>query len=248
MLLRSHAVLAALILQLAPAFAAPVHSQQEPAAARIRVQAFDTGAPLAGAVVLASGVGMLGTTGADGTLHVRDLIPGAGAIEVRRLGYRSERMHVRLEAGRVAEVEFVLEVEPIQLAEVRVEAAMPLLAKTGFIARQGSGFGTFVTQDEIERMQPRFLSDVLRRFAGLALTPGVAGTARAGMRRAESGGRRCPIQYFVDGVMVALFNIDDIRPGDVEGMEIYRGASSVPPAFNRGSSTCGVVVIWTRLG
>lgn len=248
MLLRSNTVLAALLLQLAPPLAAPVHSQQQPAEARIEVHASDTGAPLAGAVVVARGVGMLGTTGADGRLHVRDLPPGAHALEVRLLGYRTERRHLRLEPGRVSSVEVDLSVEPIQLAEVRVEAAMPLLAKTGFIARQGSGFGTFVTHEEIAQMRPRFLSDVLRRFAGLALTPGVAGTARAGMRRAESGGRRCPIQYFIDGVMVALFNIDDIRPGDVEGMEIYRGASSVPPAFNRGSSTCGVVVIWTRVG
>lgn len=57
---------------------------------------------------------------------------------------------------------------------------------------------------------------------------------------------RCPIQYYVDGTFVALFNIDEILPGDVEGMEIYRGAATIPAEYNKGTAICGLILIWTR--
>jgi hypothetical protein len=63
------------------------------------------------------------------------------------------------------------------------------------------------------------------------------------------GGRDCPPQYWVDGVKAFGLNIDDIIPQDVEGIEIYEGASTVPPQFNtkEGTTICGVVLIWTRI-
>jgi hypothetical protein len=63
------------------------------------------------------------------------------------------------------------------------------------------------------------------------------------------GGRDCPPQYWIDGVMVSGFNIDDMMPGDVEGIELYAGPSVVPPQFNnpRSSVNCGLVLIWTRV-
>jgi len=67
--------------------------------------------------------------------------------------------------------------------------------------------------------------------------------------RAQMGGRDCPPQYWVDGVKAFALNIDDIIPQDVEGIEIYEGASTVPPQFNtkEGTTICGVVLIWTRI-
>jgi hypothetical protein len=35
----------------------------------------------------------------------------------------------------------------------------------------------------------------------------------------------------------------------VEGIEVYSGASTIPPQFNtrEGTTICGVVLIWTRV-
>ena len=43
--------------------------------------------------------------------------------------------------------------------------------------------------------------------------------------------------------------IDEIPPGDIEGIELYGGAAGVPPEYSRsrGTSTCGTVLIWTRI-
>lgn len=37
-------------------------------------------------------------------------------------------------------------------------------------------------------------------------------------------------------------------PGLVEGIEIYRGLSTVPAQFLNSDAKCGVVAIWTRRG
>jgi hypothetical protein len=41
--------------------------------------------------------------------------------------------------------------------------------------------------------------------------------------------------------------VDELTPDQVEGIEIYRGSSSVPPQFNTGTSMCGVIAIWSRV-
>jgi hypothetical protein len=79
---------------------------------------------------------------------------------------------------------------------------------------------------------------------------------------ARSSGRGCPVQVFVDGLLMtasvmdasgatenAGAAIDDfVSPLSVEGIEVYRGLSTVPPEFLTPEADCGVVAIWTRRG
>ena len=59
---------------------------------------------------------------------------------------------------------------------------------------------------------------------------------------------------FIDGVLLnpvrALpleTNIDDlVGPGDVEGIEIYKGPATTPVQFNTMFAGCGAIAIWTR--
>src|SRR5262249_26101003 len=113
------------------------------------------------------------------------------------------------------------------------------------------GFGHFVTREQIEARNPSNLSDLMRLIPGTRLTQSrVGGTSTLRFNRATMGpGRDCPPQYWVDGIKSWALNIDDIRPQDVEGIELYSGPSSLPPQFNtkEGSTVCGVVLIWTRI-
>jgi len=72
---------------------------------------------------------------------------------------------------------------------------------------------------------------------------------RAALRFSRSTNKGCPPQFFIDGIQATGFGIDDMPPGDVEGVELYSGAAGVPPEFNRFFSTvnCGAVIIWTRI-
>jgi hypothetical protein len=59
----------------------------------------------------------------------------------------------------------------------------------------------------------------------------------------------CPPAYFLDGLFMSNFNIDDVSPRDVEGVELYAGFAGLPQEFAKqmGVQACGVVVIWTRI-
>lgn len=208
-----------------------------------------TGEPLPGATVSVGGATRSATTNGEGRVRISEIPPGTRTVEVFAPDYAPEFALVRLDAARPTRLSFALEEQTvISLPGIHVEAPRrpSVLETRGFNRRRDGGFGAFLTREEIERSRPFNLSSALRGVPGIVVIPGPFSDARVAMRRSMGTGR-CPIQYFVDGMLVSGFNIDDVRPGDVEGIEIYRGASEIPPEFNRGSALCGVIVIWTRI-
>lgn len=238
----------ALLLSSSLAGVEALHTQETLSGVLVRVRGGVEGRALAGAHVAVQGLGIGALTDVHGVARLPGLQPGSKTILVRYLGYAEQRAMVVLEAGKVVPLTFDLREAPIQLAEVRVRAPRrSVLERNGFFEREASGFGVFMTREQIERMQPRYMSDVLRRVAGVSLSStSFGGTSRATMRGTKVLGS-CPIQYYLDGTMTTGFNIDEVTPSDVEGVEIYRGASTIPPAFNKGTAMCGVILIWTRV-
>ncbi len=207
--------------------------------------------PLQGARVSLPGSGLGGVTDARGLLRLTRLARGARAVEVRFLGYAPAARTVQLAAGQMTRIDVRLTQQPVALAELRVRApsgaGIRRLGALGFFRRRARSPGAFVTRSEIERRDPHRLSAMLRSIPGLRFSPTPVGDARLSMGRASMGKRLCPVQYFVDGVQTFGFNIDDVGPRSVDGLEIYRGASEIPPEYNRGTAMCGVIVIWTRI-
>lgn len=147
-------------------------------------------------------------------------------------------------------------IDPVPLPPLRVEAAptAPRGKMRGFHRRRRRHpGGVFIDRRQIERRNPRRLSDLVHAVAGLAPGPrpgGVEPPALGNRRASPVPGRRpCRVRYFVDGAPYPPgtgFRIDLLAPDDVEAIEIYRGASGVPARFDRRRDRCGVVVIWTR--
>lgn len=210
----------------------------------VRVREADSGGPLAGAQVHVEGMEMGGVTDAQGLLRLQSVASGVRELQVRFLGFAPAESAVVVPRDGLAAVEFELARAPIPLEPVRVVARPHVPAQHGFEERRAGGHGTFFTREEIDKIRPRFLSDLLRRTPGLTVRPTRTGTT-GGMRGARP---RCAIQYYLDGVLTPLLNVDVISPADVEGLEVYRGGATVPPQFNRGTAMCGVVLIWTRAG
>lgn len=214
----------------------------------VTVRTADTQQPIAGAEVLLDGRAG-GRTNADGIYRTAELRGGARTLLVRHLGYVSERVAVQLASERATRISVSLRAQPIPLAEIRVQgrssAGMRLLNSRGFFARQRNSGGYFFTRAEIERSHAATTADLLARVPGVQISRGF-GTARAIMGR---GGSRssCPVQYFVDGIPAYAYDLEEMRVEDLEGVEVYRGASQVPPEFRQRSAMCGVVVFWTRV-
>jgi hypothetical protein len=127
----------------------------------------------------------------------------------------------------------------------------------GFDHRVRLGFGTYFTRDQIEEIGPLRVSDLLRRVPGVTIVPGGTRTEPVlSMNRAQfgSGGGSCPVQIFMDGMLVTRagvgpISVDELAtPQALEGVEIYRGLSTVPADFLNENAHCGVVALWTRRG
>lgn len=224
-------------------------AQQETGLLVVTVRSTAGAHPIPGARVQVVGTQASGVTDAAGVVRLAGVPLGVHAVEAGRLGYATRFAMAKMEAGTAASLSFSLDVEAIPVAEIRVGARRrpDYLVQMGFERRRQAGMGSFITRKELERQNPRFLSDALRMVAGVTISPMRTGEGYASMAR--TGGRPgCPIQYFVNGLLIGPgFNIDDIAASDVEALEIYRGASQLPPEFNRRNAACGVIVVWTRL-
>jgi hypothetical protein len=186
-----------------------------------------------------------------GVFHFANIPAGTRQLHFRRLGFAPKSLDAEISEGKTLALTVVLQATATEIEGMTVEEATrrrQILAD--FYDRSSRGFGHFVTRDQIEKRNPMNLSDMMRMIPGARLVPmRNGGQAALRFNRAQMGGRDCPPQYWVDGVKAFALNIDDIIPQDVEGIEIYEGASTVPPQFNtkEGTTICGVVLIWTRI-
>jgi len=186
-----------------------------------------------------------------GVFHFTNIPAGKRELHFRRLGFAPKSLDAEISGGRTLALTVVLEASATAIEGMTVEEATrrrQLLSD--FYDRSARGFGHFVTRQQIEQRNPMNLSDMMRMIPGARLVP-LRGGGQSTLRfsRAQMGNRDCPPQYWVDGVKAWNLNIDDIVPQDVEGIEVYSGASTVPPQFNtkEGTTICGVVLIWTRV-
>ncbi len=242
-------VSAALLALLAGAL--PAAAQDDRAVLQATVTSASTGEPLRGAQVSVYGVRRRGTTDERGFLRLDGIPHGQREVEIRLLGHQTQRLTLALERGATRELTVALVVAPIAVAGVATDAHRSswggrMLDAQGFYERQRTGMGTFLTREQIESQNPSSLGAFVRRHTRVQVSTNTY-SATTGGRRVRRGPNSCPPSYVVDGFTLPGFHIDDIRPEQVEAVEIYSGASAVPPAFNRGSALCGVVVIWTRV-
>jgi len=235
-----------------------------------------TGEPIPGAqVILERRNEYIGRMAADeeGRFAFHVTTPGWYRLRASRIGYQRIRTPP-LEIGEYLEmeVEIRLSVDAVLLAPLEITARShrsESVVLADFYHRMDRGSGHYITRDQIERRRPANVTDVLATVPGVRITGG-GGRASGGrhiqMGRALPGvgGGECPTQIFVDGNLVTRRGIlsetatggaavpvpidDIVRPADIEGIEVYRGLSSVPAEFMNENARCGVIGIWTRRG
>jgi hypothetical protein len=177
-------------------------------------------------------------------------------LHVRRVGYRSTTTPLlRLDGRRFFQLEVRLDPEAILLAPLEVIAwsgidRSPLL--DNFRRRVRSGPGLYITRDQIDERRPAFVSEMLRTLPGVELNSEGRGS-RPKITMGRTAAQTCETQIFIDGLLVNR-GLNDVRlddvvsPESVEGIEVYRGLSTVPPEFLNPQARCGVIAVWTRRG
>jgi hypothetical protein len=209
---------------------------------------------------------ILGRTETDqaGTFEFEVRRVTAVRIQARRLSYRSNTTPLlHFEGRQFFQVEVRLDPDALLLAPLEVIAwseGPENALHAGFRQRLAMGLGTYITREDVERRQPFLVTDMFRDVPGLVVMGSGTGS-RPIVQVARSTGSNCATQVFVDGFLMnrrlvgrpgmpaADFRIDDVvSPVSVEGIEIYRGLSTVPPEFLNPDAECGVIAIWTRRG
>ena len=219
---------------------------QQRAILQVTVRAAHDSSFLAGAQVSLKGLDIGGVTNERGALRLYGAT-GPATVEVVMIGYETWSRAVIMTDGAVTSLFVEMAIDPVRLRAMQVNVVDPNLQKRGFYERQRHNHaGTFLTAVQLEAMQPRLLTDVLRRY-GVQVGRDSRGSSPTRIRGQQRISGACPIQYYIDGVPTISYNADDMRPPDVSGLEIYRGAASIPAEFNRGTAVCGVIVIWTKV-
>ncbi|MCU0635223.1 MAG: TonB-dependent receptor [Gemmatimonadaceae bacterium] len=188
---------------------------------------------------------------ATGAFAFGGTTPATGELRVRGVGFRPVRTLLDSAARSVV---FTLDALSAQeLAAVTVQGERPASeAPAEFEARRKSGFGNFVTRDDILKRNPMQLSHMLERMPGMMVDQA---TGRVRNLRGASMSGPCEPIYFVDGVRFDAGGggnspgpLTFIPPEDVAGIEVYRGAAQVPQQYGGSNAGCGAIVVWTRRG
>lgn len=192
---------------------------------------------------------------------------GTHRLILRRFGFESLASPVTMSDGDTLALTFELRAAPAMLGEVHVDASpiTPRLLDVGFDRRrklEGVPSRQFVTRAEIERRNPVAVSDLLKRmsarasgascmdpvlFVDGAIRPRLAPPVQMRRLITSRGEDQTPIA----GSSANPFRppVDDIAPGEIEGIEVYTGPAQIPPEFKAsGRGFECVVVIWTRGG
>lgn len=213
--------------------------------------------PVSQARVRVVGTALATVTRVDGTFEVAEVPAGPQTIEITMLGYTPKVTAIVITAGETLAKSFVL--EPIALETVTVMADANFFpGMGGFEERRARGLGRYFTRKDLNVMQPRQVTDVLRRVPGMQIESGRGAfsggalTAQTGRNVSGSGSHPCAMIYYVNGSPFPLSGDVSINhyvaTDDVAAIEVYTGSSQIPPQFNSSiyGSRCGVVAIWTR--
>jgi hypothetical protein len=226
-----------------------------------RLLASGTSQPIADGVVLLLDTlnNEVARTVADpqGRFSVRAPAPGSYLIRGEMLGYRITTDGILdLGDGGLITIDFYLRPQVIALdpVEATVERGRIAYRERVFLERQGfydrmrSGFGRFITPEDLDERPPLSVGDLFRSTLGVETVPGAfASSGTVAMRSCRRSGR---FTGWVNGVRVyegtAWPMERDVSLIDISAIEVYTRLSSLPLQYTVSGSTCGAILVWTK--
>ena len=223
------------------------------------------GIPVVGAEVAIPREQLSVITDSVGAFRLTRIPAGVHEVIVRRLGYTLMTHSVTFSGEDEARRNFFLN-RPQTLDTVTVEARSTI---SSFEENRKLGLGKFLTRAELAKLENVAFYNVIRQMNGVAITPSGATNAQwvtsarprpgAGREPSEvdslmrSARTKCYSNVYVDRMLMysgkhkePLFDLTMIPTSQIEAVEWYSGAASLPMEYNRGDVRCGVLVIHTR--
>ena len=176
-----------------------------------------------------------------GEARVDSIDSGVYRLDVRAFGYAASSIELSVRQD-TEWVLFQLERLPVRLDTVRITAAPSSPQIAEYQHRRQMGIGRFLPESALARLGDQRLSIVLATHIPglLAATDGLVDLEPSGI-----GGTQCGINIYLDGFMLTGLGLDDIRPRDLTGIEVYSRASA-PPAYRPVGNYCRVILLWSK--
>jgi len=222
----------------------------------------DSGA-IAHATINVLGTSLVAYPDGKGQFRLDGIQPGTREVIIRALGYAKLIQSDEFRDSGIIRRDYYMQRIPHLLTQMVVQGrAMRVPRGMEEIYRRGArGWGTFITREQIDSLEPIDLKTIL------ATIPGVYTNDRG------VAFQRCPNywepQLWIDGQRVTRFKrqpqldrnrggpspdpyflnelLTGILPRQVQAMEVYASNSSTPAEFMDGSG-CGTIAIWTLRG
>ena len=256
---------------LIPVLGTPLHAQPDSARAVIEGRVVDPGgAPIAGVEIVWQGDRRSVTSRADGSFSLSVPIRAPTVVLVRRVGYNAEALRVDLGTG-IWRGTIVLVPGSERLPDIEVAARNAKPARYSattkyddFFRRQKLGLGTFISREQIEKMNAFHTIEILRGIPGIHVdvgNPGDPSTADIRIPRCELPNHTLDkVTVWIDGQRLIESHaerglhddgstrlaemLERIAPAGIEMVEVFRGPSQIPGEFHWDG--CAAIVIWTR--
>lgn len=227
----------------------------------LSIRAQNPGA-VSGVVTDSSGAGVFGAevtigesayrvfTDEQGVFRVVGIPVGSAALSVRRMGFAPYTVPLlltdakpRVDDLRVMLVALPTVLTPVMVSSQRVNYTGRLAGYYQRLEKRSGGY--FITRDQIDRENPRTLSQLLLHVPGITPSKGRAGAQGIRMR-----GRLCWPLVWIDGTPMPAgdVDLDAFAPQSIQGIELYLGATTAPSRFilGRVDNSCGTIVLWSR--
>lgn len=211
------------------------------------------GSLIENADILIDSLRKVGRSDDKGRFTLTKLPKGQVELAIRRIGYKPQRQTIVLSGGVNDSVKVELVGQPEVLKAIAIDETERHRRQgvEDFYYRRAQGIGTFVTRTQLEQLSGTQPTEALRTIPGVQLRRSRNGENIVRFTGTGSLHQRdCPPNLWLDGERVPNMELDQIPAGDIEGIELYRGASTTPAQFwqgNTNNTLCGTIVVWSRL-
>lgn len=168
-------------------------------------------------------------------------------LRTRRVGWSAPLTQVNVQFGLRTTRDVVMRHVQL-LSGIEVSAPGGGAGQSGFARRSGGGQGTCITEEQITARNARTTEALLETLPGVAVfadkrTSGALISVDRGAITIY--GTQCKgVAVFVDGTEVMEeFNMAQITPRDLKGIELYRGTATTPPELRTLHTVCGTLAL-----
>jgi hypothetical protein len=192
------------------------------------------------------------TTARDGSFTIDRVAPG-----VKRITFRGARVairHIAVIAEQGQSHLLLVALREAPLVVVRRESPSIDQRMAEFRQRRRTGGGVYLERAEIEKRNPRTLTDLLRTISGIRVLPRGGGYRyvsthfrRLSENVEDPDAGMCDLMVYLDGQPVPMGAGDAdvrIRVTELAALEVYVTAGSIPRQFAGVSAACGVIMLW----